>query len=100
MKQMMQKEAADQSTLAELIFAIEAGNQDDVKRLAAEHCMLLASGQAHAESSHVPLQYAVSIGDQAACEALLDAGAPLEKQDGKGRTPLMVHSRLPEMHVL
>jgi hypothetical protein len=95
MKDLMQDDTAEQAAVSALLNAINDSDIDAIRQLVTQHSAIVRSGQAHFHSGRLPLQYAVSLGDQLACRVLLDAGAPLEQVDAKGRTPLMARCHPP-----
>jgi hypothetical protein len=87
---LLKQTESDRATLRKVIDAIDTGSEEQLSDSLAGNKGAVERGLPLTGSGTLPLQLAVEKGHAWAVEALLDAGAPIEQADGRGRTALQV----------
>lgn len=91
MSTVLHKLTDGQDELGRILDSIDAADSVLLKQLVSAFSGVVQSGSVHLDSGRLPLQLAAQKGSIEMCRELLSAGAPLEKRDGHGLTPLQVH---------
>jgi hypothetical protein len=90
MQSLLRQSDDDRTALQKVARAINLGNEQQLADALAGNKRAVKSGLPVRGSHFLPLQLAVEKGHAWAVKALLDAGAPIEQADGRGRTALQV----------
>ncbi|KAK9793709.1 hypothetical protein WJX73_004201 [Symbiochloris irregularis] len=87
-----QKNSAEQKAVDAVIEAVRKGDATALKAAVEENSAVVKKGTCDVHNT-APLHLAASLGDQAAIEVLLDAGAPINAIDGHKLSALEVSRR-------